>query len=320
MVKSKLLKQGNKVQSFIYSIFRLLILLAIGYIILYPLLHMLSVSFQSRDSLFASTRIWVPTDLDIKTNYSAAFKSLDYGNAIYYTCIYQLVSAVLQIGSCAVAAYGFARFEFKGKSPMMLLLFISIILPDMIVLIPRVITYSQLDFLGILGFVKKITGVELRLNLLNTGWTYWLPSFFGVGLRSGILIYIYIQFFKGLPKELEEAAWIDGAGPIRTFLRIAIPSSRVVILTVSVFSVIWHWNDWLLCGVYLKNCFPLAIKVKDMLHYIGMAFGIGPDIHTPQTAAYMMAGCVLFILPMLIIYIIIQHWFMESIDRVGITG
>jgi len=116
MVKSKLLKQGNKVQSFIYSIFRLLILLAIGYIILYPLLHMLSVSFQSRDSLFASTRIWVPTDLDIKTNYSAALKSLDYGNAIYYTCIYQLVSAVLQIGSCAVAAYGFAGLNLRAKA------------------------------------------------------------------------------------------------------------------------------------------------------------------------------------------------------------
>lgn len=320
MEKSRLLKQSYKIQKVIYAIFRLLVLFAIGYIILYPLLHSLSVSIQSRDSLFASTRIWVPTDLDIKQNYEAAWKSLDYGNALFYTCIYQLAAAAIQIVSCGVAAYGFARFEFKGKNLMMLLLFISIIVPDMIVLIPRVITYSQVDFLGILGFVKKLTDVDLRLNLIDTGWTYWLPALFGVGLRSGILIYIYIQFFKGLPKELEEAAWVDGAGPIRTFLQIAVPSSRVVILTVSVFSVIWHWNDWLLCGIYLKNRFPLAIKVRDMLYYIGQAYGIGPDIHTPQTAAYMMAGCVLFVVPVLIIYIIIQRWFIESIDRVGITG
>ena len=320
MEYSKLLKQSNKVQKYIYAIFRLLILLAIGYIILYPLLHTISVSLQSRDSLFASTRVWVPTDLDIKHNYEAAWKSLDYGNALYYTCIYQLAAAVIQIVTCAIAAYGFARFEFKGKNLMMLLLFVSIIVPDIIVLIPRVVTYSRVDFLGILGFIGKLAGKELRPNLINTGWTYWLPSLFGVGLRSGILIYIYIQFFKSLPKELEEAAWVDGAGPIRTFLQIAVPSSRVVILTVSVFSVIWHWNDWLLCGIYLKNRFPLAIKVKDMLYYIGNAYGIGPDTHTPQTAAYMMAGCVLFVAPMLIIYIIIQRWFIESIDRVGITG
>jgi len=318
--KSKLLRHTSKIQTVIYAVFRLLVLFAIGYIILYPLLHSISVSLQSRDSLFASTRIWVPTDLDIKHNYSAAWKALDFGKAFSYTCMYQLAAAVIQIVTCGIAAYGFARFDFKGKNLMMLLLFISIIVPDMIVLIPRVVTYSQVDILGIFGLINKLSGVDLRPNLIDTGWTYWLPALFGVGLRSGILIYIYIQFFKGLPKELEEAAWVDGAGPIRTFLQIAVPSSSVVILTVSVFSVIWHWNDWLLCGIYLKNRFPLAIKVRDMLYYIGQAFGIGPDIHTPQTAAYMMAGCVLFVVPVLIIYIIIQRWFIESIDRVGITG
>ncbi len=316
----KLLKQTKNIQKAVFSIFRILVLLAIGYIILYPLLHSLSVSFQSRDSLFSSMRVWIPTDLDIIHNYKSALKALNYGEAMYYTVIYQMAAAVLQIVSCGVAAYGFARFEFKGKGLMMMLLFASIIVPDMIILIPRVVTYSNVDFLGILGLLNKLTGVDLRLNLLNTGWTYWLPAFFGVGLKSGILIYIYIQFFKGLPKELEEAAWVDGAGPIRTFLQIAVPSSSVVILTVSVFSVVWHWNDWLLCGIYLKNQMPLALRVRDILGYIGDAFGIGPNIHTPQTAAYMMAGCVVFVLPMLIIYLFIQRWFIESIDRVGITG
>ena len=155
---TKLLKQSEKLKKLVYAIIRLLILLAIGYIIIYPLLHSISVSLQSRDSLFASTRLWVPTDLDVKGNYQAAWKALDYGKAFYYTCIYQLVAAALQIASCAIAAYGFARFEFKGKRIMMFLLFVSIILPDMIVLIPRVVTYSKLDFLGILGLVNKLTG------------------------------------------------------------------------------------------------------------------------------------------------------------------
>ena len=119
--------------------------------------------------------------------------------------------------------------------------------------------------------------------------------------------------------ELEEAAWIDGAGPIKTFLKIAVPSSGVAITTVLVFSLIWHWNDFLLCSMYLNKEYPLAMQLNLLpTNLTTMGYYLNPE--TPETLAFQMAGCVLFVTPMLIIYMILQRKFIESIDRVGITG
>ena len=129
---------------------------------------------------------------------------------------------------------------------------------------------------------------------------------------------IYIQFFKSLPRELEEAAWVDGAGPIKTFISIALPSSGVVFTTVIIFAIIWHWNDSYLSSMYLVENFPLAVNLE-RIHSTLTSFGYyGPS--QPMTMSIQMAACVMFIAPVLIMYIIMQRRFIESIDRVGITG
>lgn len=302
-----------------YSVFRIIILLAIGFVILYPLLYMVSTSLRSRASFMNSVRVWLPEKLDALTNYRVALKALHYKDGLISSLKYEIVSAVLEIISCAVAAYGFARFKFPFKKMFTAMLFLTILIPDTMIIIPRVVNNSQLDFLGILALFNKLTGIDLRPNVLNTGLTFWLPSLLAAGLRSGILIFIYIQFFKGLPAELEEAAWMDGAGPIRTFIRIALPSSGVVILTVTVFSLIWHWNDYLLCAMYLSDDYPLAMSLN-MLPTALTTMGYYLNPETPETLAFQMAGCVLFVTPMLVVYMILQRRFIESIDRVGITG
>lgn len=302
-----------------YSVFRIVILLAIGFVILYPLLYMITTSMRSRASFMNSVRVWLPEKLDIVNNYKVALEALHYKSALLSSLKYEVVSAILEICSCAIAAYGFARFKFPCKRLFTGMLFLTILIPDTMIIIPRVVNNSQLDFLGILTLFDKITGIDLRPNVLDTGWTFWLPSLLSAGLRSGILIFIYIQFFKSLPAELEEAAWMDGAGPIRTFIRIALPSSGVVILTVSVFSLIWHWNDYFLSSMYLTDDYPLAAWLTMMPKQLPtMGHSLVPS--QPETMAILMAGCLVFILPMLIIYIIVQRWFIESIDRVGITG
>ena len=304
----------------VYSIFRLVILLSIGFIILYPLIYTVITSIQSKYAFLNSTRVWVPTEFSILQNYSAAFNAMEYMSSLWSTFKNEILSAAIEVVSCAVVAYGLARFKFKLKNVYIAILFLTILVPEIMILIPRMLNYSHLDLFGILGLVKNLTGVDLRINLIDSPFAFWLPSIFGVGLRSGILIYIYIQFFKGLPKELEEAAWVDGAGPFRTFLSIALPSSGVVILTVTVFSMIWHWNDSLLSGMYLSNAFPLARQIARLPETLGSKYHIILSARDPQGIGYLMAGCVLFIVPMLIVYMIIQHWFIESIDRVGITG
>jgi len=300
-------------------IFRMVLLISIGFVIIYPLIYMIVTSLVSRNGFFNSTRVWIPEAISPMFNYKTAWQLLDYGNSFFATIKYELVSALIEVCACAVTAYGFARFNFKCKGLLIGVLFLTILVPDMMVLIPRMANYSNMDVLGIFGLINKLTGVDLRPNLLGTTAAFYLPSLFSMGLRSGIMIFIYIQFFSSFPKELEEAAWIDGAGPIKTFLKIAIPSSGVVITTVLVFSLIWHWNDNLLCSMYLNAEYPLAMQL-DLLPTTLTTMGYYLNPETPETLAFQMAGCVLFVTPMLIIYMILQRKFIESIDRVGITG
>ena len=112
---------------------------------------------------------------------------------------------------------------------------------------------------------------------------------------------------------------MDGAGPVRTFIKIALPSSGVVILTVTVFSMIWHWNDYFLASMYLTKGYPLAVWLKMMPKTLPtLGYSLVPS--QPETAGILMAGCLMFVAPMLLLYCIVQRWFIESIDRVGITG
>lgn len=316
----------------VYSLFRYALLISIGFIIIYPLLYMIITSIMAPEAFNNSTRVWIPTNFNVKDNYAKTLEALDYVAGLWNTFRLEVVSALLEVVVCAVIGYGFARFDFKGKKMFTAILFLSILVPDMMVLIPRMVNYANLDFMfigrGIEAVVHglgKLFGADwsafdITPKIVNTGWTLWLPSLLGVGLRSGVLIYIYIQFFSGLPRELEEAAWVDGAGPFKTFVRIAVPSSSVVFITVLVFALIWHWNDSLLSGMYLTSDLPLASALSGIEAYMVQKWGIYLRAGTPQGASILMAACILFITPMLIFYMFIQRGFIESIDRVGITG
>ena len=157
------------------------------------------------------------------------------------------------------------------------------------------------------------------MNILGTPLTFYLPSLFGVGLRSGVLIYIYIQFFKGLPGELEEAAWIDGAGLFKTFFSIAVPSSSVVFTTVTIFALVWHWNDYYLAMMYNLDNKTLAVVVHSIKDQVFLTFG---EANGASSLIFGVppAACLLFIIPPVAVYIILQRKFMQSIDSVGIVG
>lgn len=311
-------KSAKTAASVFKSILRYVILLSIGYIVLYPLFYMVSASFSAKESFLDPTSVWIPTKVTL-SNFKFMWNVMDYGNALLSTLKIPMVSAVIEIATCAVVGYGFARFNFRFKKGFFALLFVTMLIPSAMIAVPSMVNFSHLDVLGILKLFKNITGIDLRPNILGTAWTFYIPAIFASGIRSGILIYIYIQFFKGLPSELEEAAWIDGATPLRTFISIALPSSSVVILTVSVFSVVWYGNDYFLATMYMDQNYPLAVtmsKLNDLINYAGIY--LTPD--RPEGLAYLMTACLMFILPPLIMYMIVQHWFVESIDRVGITG
>ena len=310
----------NKVKevgaNLIVSIFRYLLLIAISYIILYPLFAMISYSLQSRADVLDTSVTWIPKFGTFDT-YKVAFEALDYPKALLNTVLVGLVSAALEIFSCAIAAYGFARFKFKGRGLLFGIVLFTAIVPVQILVIPLFLNYQYFGFGYIVNLLNLIPGVNIPyISLINTPFTFWLPSIFGVGLRSGLFIFIYRQFFMGLPKELEEASWIDGCNPLMTFFRVVIPSSGVVFLTVAIFAIIWHWNEYYQSVIFFTNNFPLSVTLANIRDQALVTMGYRDAFAAP----YVSAACLMFIAPVLIMYIFLQKKFIQSIDRVGIVG
>ena len=291
------------------NIVRYFFLLALSYVVLYQLFFMISYSVRPRGDLYNPSVVWIPTSLTFE-HFQNAFEQLDYLNTGLVSLWLMEVSALIEVMMCAVVAYGFARFDFREKNLVFFLVLVTIIVPVQLLIIPMYINYSHFDILGIAKFfIDTFNLPDFRPNLLNTGLTFWLPSLFGVGVRSGLFIFIYRKFFEGLPRELEEAAYVDGAGPLRTFISVILPSSGVVFLTVTIFSTIWHWNESYLTSMYNQLNPPLAVQLENIKSTI---------LKDSRSAG--MAACLLFIAPVLIMYMFLQRKFVQSIDRVGIVG
>lgn len=312
----KIRNNKSHLGSILATLFRVIFILTFCYVLLYPLIFIIIGMFKSPADFSDPTVTWVPKSVTL-LSIQRALEALNFSQSLINTLVYEIIAALIEICSCAVAAYGLARFDFPYKKILTFFMFLTILIPVQMTLIPTLINYKSLDLMGILGFVNKLSGVDLRPSILDTGFAFWLPSFFAVGLRGGLLIFIYMQFFKGLPKELEDAAWIDGANPIITFLRIIIPSSGVVIMTVSLFAFVWHWNDYYLALMYTSSNKTLSVMMARIFTQLELQ---GFYDSAPEATGAALAACFLVIVIPLVIYMIVQRWFVQSIDRVGIVG
>ena len=297
------------------TIFRFAMLIAVGYTVLSPLFQFISNSLKDGADFMNTSVSWIPTKFFFQ-NYIDAFYVMDYVKTFLNTIIVMVLSAVLEVAACGVAAYGFARFKFPERKILYALLLVTILVPVRMTFLAQYVNFSSFDFFGLTSIIGKIIGKDLSINLINTPFTFILPSIFGVGYQSGLFVMIYMQFLKGIPKELEEAAWIDGAGPIGTYVRIILPSSGVAILTVTILSIIWHWNEYYLTALYFNENQPMAVVLSGIMEQIKLRGG--ENINSPTGVA--MASCILFMLPVLIMYLILQKKFIKSIDSVGIVG
>ena len=282
----------------IVSLARFLFLAIVGYIVLYPLLYMFVSAIKDNEALLDMEHIWVPVSYSF-SSFTRAFELMNFGKAIKQTLLVQVLSAAIEVFVCAFIAYGFARFKFKGKPLFTFFLILSLLIPIQMYSLSMSINFRN-------------------LNIFSTPFVYWIPSLFGVGIRSGMMIFIYQQFFIGLPKELEDAAYIDGAGPVKTYFKIALPSSSVVITTVSVLSFVWHWNEYHLATLsFLSEDAPLSMVMNFLTVYLQQ---IGIYKGWPEYSTLVSAACLMFIVIPLVLYMIFQRKFVRSIDRVGITG
>mgnify|MGYP000427220479 CR=1 FL=1 len=304
----KFLKGSNDKQGFIYSFFRYFLLAVIGFIYLYPLFYMISTSLMSLDDLLDVSINWIPSQFYVD-NYINAAKAMNLWKTFLQSIIVAAVPTLIQVGSCAVIGYGFARFEFRGKKIMMAILLFSFVLPKQVTMMPTYELYTKLGLIGSLN-------------------SFDLPALLGQGLNAQIFILIFYQFFKQLPKSLMESAQIDGAGSIRSFLRIAVPSAAPAILVVFLFSFVWYWNESYLTTLYIaglgsktaNDWTTLVVELKNFEDIYAQYNQSNQEQLRSINESIKMAGTFLTILPLLLMYAFLQKYFVESVDRTGITG
>lgn len=287
-----------------------LLLVSIGFIYLYPVLYMISKSFMNLNDLLDSSINWIPSELYLN-NYVQAFKSMDYWKTFRDSIVIAGLPTLINVIICAIVGYGFARYDFRGKKILMGLLIFSFILPPQATMMPTYVFYTE-------------------IGIVNSLKAFIIPALLGQGLKAQIFILIFYNFFRQVPKVLIEAAKIDGAGHFKAFYKIALPSAAPAILVVFLFSIVWYWNESYLTQLYVVGAFAsnsssyhwssLIVSLKNFENSYNTARSVAGSTMVDINESIKMAGTMLSILPLLLMYLVLQKQFVESVDRTGITG
>ncbi|MBN2540448.1 MAG: carbohydrate ABC transporter permease [Bacilli bacterium] len=300
--KFKRLFVGMKfMDGLLFKILIYTLLISLGYIYLYPILYMLTNSFMTMADIIDVSVKWIPSSLNWE-NYQLVWEAINYPSALLNAFILSIFPALSATVSSAIIGYGFARFNFPLKKLLFVLMIMTFIIPPQITMLPTFRMYSQYNLLGSLK-------------------AFIYPAILGQGLNGAIFILIFYQFFRMIPKSLEESAQLDGASHLQVFLKIAIPLAVPSIIIVFLFSFVWYYNETYLSGLFLRGSDLLTLPLR-VDQYINNYTSIYPEGSRARELmqAVKLAGNVLTILPLLIIYFFTQRYFVESIDRTGITG
>lgn len=299
-----------RLQKIVKSLFRYALIIAISFVILYPLLAKIPSSLMTEADAIDRMVRWIPTKIAFE-NFRVAYDYMNYPVTFMNSLKLTLLVSILQVVSCTLIGYGLGRFDFPGKNLIFGLVLFTLIVPPQMVLIPLYLNFRYFDVLGLLS---------RPLNLLGTLWPFALTSATGTGLRNGFFILIMRQSFQGMPKELEDAAYVDGANAFTTFFRIFLPSAGSSLLIVFLFSFVWQWNDIFLSTLYLGGSLEyLPFALQDITNIL---YDNRKEILVTYQYASIVnnAGMLMFIAPVLALYAVLQKYFIESIERTGITG
>jgi multiple sugar transport system permease protein len=294
---------GNRAhRGLVFTLTLYALLIAIGFVYLQPLLFMFVTSIKSPADLLNPMVQWVPTEL-FMGNYERAFRVLDYPNTLLASIMISVVPSIIQTGIASLVGYGLARYRFRGKRLIFLLLLATFIIPPQNTIIPQMLTYRD-------------------LNLLGNPLALILPALLGQGFRSAIFILIFYQTFISLPKVLEESARLDGATDLRIFLTIAVPAAIPAYIVSLIFSTVWYWNETFLTVIFLEGgVTTLPMQLSSFTQAYENLYPPGTVSITERlNEAVKMSGTFLNILPLLVMYFVLQRWFVESVEMTGITG
>ena len=273
------------------------ILISLTVIFLAPFVYMLSRSVMSAKDLADFYNVkWLPRSF-VFENYSYAFKILDYWNTLLRSLIYAGLATLFQVMSCSLVAYGLARIRFKGSGLLFGLVLFALIVPPQTIIVTQYVMYSN-------------------MGLVDTAIPFILPCLFSLGLNGGLFTFIFRQFYRGMPQELENAALIDGTGIFGSYFRVIMPNAASSILVTSILSFIWHWNDYFEPSIYItdRKAYSLTMMLQNLggntQAMAGETFTNGINL----------AATFLCALPVIVIFFILQRRFMKGIETTGLAN
>lgn len=277
-----------------WKILRGVIILGLCFVIIYPYFTKIMNSFMSVDDIIDPSVKFIPRYFTFD-NVKAILQSLRYDTSLYTTFGVAFMAGILQMISTSLVGYGFARFNFKFKNILFFFVILTLIVPPQTIIISLYLKFRF--FLG-------------SINLVNSLYPILILSLTSMGIKNGLFVFILRQHFRNLPKELEEAAYIDGCKPFQTFIRIMLPSSRTMLVTVFLLAFSWQWTDVTYSSLFMKN-FDL---LPNMISHV-------PIVWSPTLQAiYYNTAAILSVLPLALVYIVGQKFFVQSVERSGIVG
>lgn len=309
----------NKLADIIWALLRTCLLTGLCFMILYPVLLLFTRSFMGIADMSDSSVILFPKSFSFGT-ILLAFEMMDYSKSLLTTVVVVSCITVLQCASCLLAGYGFARYNIPFKNILFGLVIFTIIVPPQIYISSIYLHFKSFDILGIF---QAILGKPV--NMVNSLTPLLLLSATANGIKNGLFIFIFRQNFRNMPKEIEEAATVDGAGNFATFLKIMVPNAIATIVTVALFSFIWTYNDSTISGILAGNAKLLSIQyltISDVTNLILKDLGIADTLsYNPiYIIALKSAGVLLVIAPLVLLYLALQRFFVESVERSGLVG
>ena len=308
--KQRVIRMGK---SWLYKLFRFVLITGIAYVILGPMIGIFASSFFSNADKY-SPMVYIVPQAPTLERYQLAILRMDFWNVLGNMLMYVCLLTVIQVLVCSLVGYGFARFNFPFKKILFACVVIMIVIPPHTVMLPLYMSFQNFDPLGLVSLFNGGRG----LNLLSTPFPMIIMTLFACGLRSGLYIYIFTQFFRGLPKEIEEAAQIDGAGTAYTYLRIMMPNAMPSVITVTLFSLVWQYNDTFFSNLFLLS--PDVALSKKLGSLQANLVNLDRIMDPSISMLYVYAGIVLTIIPIVVLYVVLQKRFIEGVERSGIVG
>nr|WP_201002153.1 carbohydrate ABC transporter permease [Paenibacillus glycanilyticus] len=299
----------------IWSFVRLVLIAGLSFVILYPIIQKISTAIKAKTDLYSPIVVWIPEHYSLE-NFKNAISIMDYWKTLLNTFTLSATTTILTAISCALAGYAFARLKFKGSNLLFAGVILTIMVPPTTILIPM---YLNLKDFSLMGLIPLITGKSV--NLLNSYWPFILTSITANSLKAGLYIFIFRQFFRGIPREVEEAAYMDGASVGQTFLRIMLPNAIPSIITVLLFSFVWQWNDSFFTTTYLTSSDVMSTQLSSLPYNLSIILGNDASAKDPFYLSMVQdTGILLAILPLIVLYLFVQRYFVESIERTGLVG